>query len=172
MHAYTMEVAIQIALQVEYSRQQARTPVTARQGNSAPGSAQGGSPGNGTTSGPVPMELGLAEQRAICWFNCGRLAHMKRVCPAKGQQKPPFGKSSGSKVSCSSLDQEPGKCRTPVGAERPTGGDLSLRGGRVEGTRHGGLAPESLGTLESRKSSDRLLVLHGRVRGYGSPPES
>ncbi|GMF55569.1 unnamed protein product [Phytophthora fragariaefolia] len=37
------------------------------------------------------------------------------------------------------------------------------------GTSHGGLAPESLRTLESRESSDRLLVVHGRVRGYEYP---
>ncbi|GMF35161.1 unnamed protein product [Phytophthora fragariaefolia] len=35
--------------------------------------------------------------------------------------------------------------------------------------RHGGLAPESLRTLESRKSSDRMLVVHGRVWGYEYP---
>ncbi|GMF44018.1 unnamed protein product [Phytophthora fragariaefolia] len=65
--------------------------------------------------------------------------------------------------------QEPGKCRTPVGAGRPTGEHRSLHDGRVGGARHGGLAPERLGTLESRKSSDRLLVVHGRVWGYGYP---
>ncbi|GMF16766.1 unnamed protein product [Phytophthora fragariaefolia] len=97
VHANTMEEAIQIALQEEYSHRQARTPATAWQGNSAPGSAQGGSPGNGATSGPVPMELGLPEQRDIRCFGCGRLRRMKRVCPAKGQQKPSFGKSSVSK---------------------------------------------------------------------------
>ncbi|GMF52055.1 unnamed protein product [Phytophthora fragariaefolia] len=37
------------------------------------------------------------------------------------------------------------------------------------GTSHGGLAPESLRTLEWRESSDRLLVVHGRVRGYEYP---
>ncbi|GMF16767.1 unnamed protein product [Phytophthora fragariaefolia] len=61
------------------------------------------------------------------------------------------------------------KCRTPVGAGRPNGEDISLHDGRMGGTRHGGLAPESLGTLASRKSSDRLLVVHGRVRGYEYP---
>ncbi|GMF40514.1 unnamed protein product [Phytophthora fragariaefolia] len=103
------------------THRQARTPATAWQGNSAPGSPQGsGSPGGGATSRSVPMELGLAGQRDIRCFGCGRLGHMKRVCPARGQQKPSFGKSSGSK-------------------------------GR------------------SRKNSDRLLVVHGRVRGYECP---
>ncbi|GMF26345.1 unnamed protein product [Phytophthora fragariaefolia] len=96
-HANTMEEAIQIALHEGYSHRQVRTPATAWQGNSAPGSEQGGSPGNGATSGPVPMDLGLAEQRDIRCFGCGRLGHMKRLCPARGQQKPSFGKSSGSK---------------------------------------------------------------------------
>ncbi|GMF42902.1 unnamed protein product [Phytophthora fragariaefolia] len=93
VHANTMEEAIQ----EEYSHRQARTPATAWQINSAPGGAQGGSPGNGATSGPVPMELGLTEQRDIHRFGCGRLGHMKRVCPARGQQKPSFGKSPDSK---------------------------------------------------------------------------
>ncbi|GMG17869.1 unnamed protein product [Phytophthora fragariaefolia] len=131
VHANTMVEAIQIALQEEYSHRQARTPATAWQGNSAPGSAQDGSPGNGATSGPVPMELGLAEPRYIRCFGCGRLGHMKRVCPARGQQKPSFGKFSGSK-------------------------------GRVQQPRH-----KRQGN--SRKSSDRLLVVHGRVRGHEYP---
>ncbi|GMF45569.1 unnamed protein product [Phytophthora fragariaefolia] len=92
-HTNTMEEAIQIALQEGYSHRQARTPTTAWQGNSAPGSAQGGSPGYVATGGPVPMELALAEQRDIRCFDCGRLRDMKRVCPARGQQKPSFGKS-------------------------------------------------------------------------------
>ncbi|GMF53773.1 unnamed protein product [Phytophthora fragariaefolia] len=54
VHANTIEEAIQIALQEEYSHRQARTPATAWQGNSALGSEQVGSPGNGATSGPVP----------------------------------------------------------------------------------------------------------------------
>ncbi|GMF19272.1 unnamed protein product [Phytophthora fragariaefolia] len=128
-----MEEAIQIALQEEYSHRQARTPATAWQGNSAPGSAQGGSPGNGATSGPVPMELGLPEQRDIRCFGYGRLRRMKRVCPARGQQKPSFRKSSGSK-------------------------------GRVQQPR-----PKSQGNVGHQKSSDRLLVVNGRVRGYEYP---
>ncbi|GMF29516.1 unnamed protein product [Phytophthora fragariaefolia] len=140
VHANTMEEAIQMALQEEYSHRQAHTPATAWQGNPAPGSAQVDSPGNGATSGPVPMELGLAQQRDIRCFGCGRLGHMKRVCPARGQQKPSFGKSSGSK-------------------------------GRVEQPRpkRQGNVGHHLGTLESRKSSDRLLVVHGCVRGYAYP---
>ncbi|GMF33762.1 unnamed protein product [Phytophthora fragariaefolia] len=66
VHANTTEEAIQIALQKEYNHRQARTPATSWQGNSAPGSVQDGSPGNGATSGPVPMELGnIVPHKAI-----------------------------------------------------------------------------------------------------------
>ncbi|POM65346.1 LOW QUALITY PROTEIN: Pol protein [Phytophthora palmivora] len=39
----------------------------------------------------------------------------------------------------------------------------------ADGARHGGLAPESLGALETRESGGRLLVVHTYVRGYGDP---
>ncbi|GMF61831.1 unnamed protein product [Phytophthora fragariaefolia] len=155
VHANTMEEAIQIALHEEYSHRQARTPVPAWQGNSAPGSAQAGSPGNGATSEPVSMELGLAEQRDIRCFGCGRLGAHEVCLPSQRTAEAVLRevlRLEGSRTAAAT--QEPGKCKTPVGAGRPTGEDLSLHDGRVRGTRHGGLAPESLGTLESRKSSD------------------
>ncbi|POM58103.1 Hypothetical protein PHPALM_37301, partial [Phytophthora palmivora] len=65
--------------------------------------------------------------------------------------------------------QEPGELGSPVGAGRPTGEDLSPHGRSADGARHGGLAPESLGALETRKSSGGLLVVHASVRGYGDP---
>ncbi|KAG3008778.1 hypothetical protein PC128_g18302 [Phytophthora cactorum] len=40
-----------------------------------------------TSSGPVPMELRLAEQQDIRCYDCGRLGRMKRACPAGGQRK-------------------------------------------------------------------------------------
>ncbi|KAG2948998.1 hypothetical protein PC110_g7791 [Phytophthora cactorum] len=46
-----MEEAIQTALQEEYSHKQARTPVTAWQGNSQPSGMQSNNSGNGTTTG-------------------------------------------------------------------------------------------------------------------------
>ncbi|POM76491.1 Gag protein [Phytophthora palmivora] len=52
---------------------------------------------------------------------------------------------------------------------RPTGEDLSLRGRSEVGAHHEGLAPESLGALETRKSSGGLLVVPASVRGYGDP---
>ncbi|POM71787.1 LOW QUALITY PROTEIN: Reverse transcriptase, partial [Phytophthora palmivora] len=54
-------------------------------------------------------------------------------------------------------------------AGRPTGEDLSPHGRSADGARHGGLTPESLGALETRKSSSRLPVVHAYVRGYGDP---
>ncbi|KAJ8523769.1 hypothetical protein ON010_g17349 [Phytophthora cinnamomi] len=85
----TEEEAIAIALQEEYSHKQAR------QSNSIPGGAPNGGSGNGTSSGPVPMDLGMAEQHDILCFGCGKLGHMKRACPAGGQKKSysskPFG---------------------------------------------------------------------------------
>ncbi|KAE8988030.1 hypothetical protein PR003_g26777 [Phytophthora rubi] len=65
VQASTMEEAIQIALQEEYSHKQARTPATVWQSNPTYGGAPTGSPGNGATNGPVPMDLGMAEQSDI-----------------------------------------------------------------------------------------------------------
>ncbi|GMF14080.1 unnamed protein product [Phytophthora lilii] len=63
----------------------------------------------------------------------------------------------------------PEECRTPVGAGRPTGEDLSLHERCAGGAHHGGLAPESLCTLETEKGSDGLLVVQASVRGYSNP---
>ncbi|POM65484.1 LOW QUALITY PROTEIN: Hypothetical protein PHPALM_18790 [Phytophthora palmivora] len=65
--------------------------------------------------------------------------------------------------------QEPGELGSPVGAGRHTGEDLSPHGRSADGARHGGLTPENLGALETRKSSGGLLVVHASVRGYGDP---
>ncbi|POM79461.1 Gag protein [Phytophthora palmivora] len=62
-----------------------------------------------------------------------------------------------------------GELGSPVGAGRPAGEDLSPHGRSADGARHGGLAPESLGALQTRKSSGGLLVVHASVRGYGDP---
>ncbi|CEG35677.1 gag protein, partial [Plasmopara halstedii] len=56
VQASTLEEAIQVALQ--YSHRQARTPATTWPENSAPIN-------RANTGGPVPMELGSAEQRDI-----------------------------------------------------------------------------------------------------------
>ncbi|KAG2776585.1 hypothetical protein PC116_g28012 [Phytophthora cactorum] len=71
VQASTLEEAIQVALQEEYSHRQARTPASAWPGGSTPSS-------NLTApSGPVPMELGPTEQQDIRCYGCGRLDHMK-----------------------------------------------------------------------------------------------
>ncbi|KAG2787531.1 hypothetical protein Pcac1_g3214 [Phytophthora cactorum] len=81
VQASTLEEAIQVDLQEEYSHRQARTPASAWPGGSTPNS-------NRTSpSQPVPMELGLAEQQGIRCYGCGGLGHMKRACPAGGQRK-------------------------------------------------------------------------------------
>ncbi|KAG2762016.1 hypothetical protein PC116_g25250 [Phytophthora cactorum] len=80
VQASTLEEAIQVAHHEEYSHRQARTLAYVWPGGSTP-SANLTAP-----SGPVPMELGLAEQQDIRCYGCGRLDHMKRACPAGGQR--------------------------------------------------------------------------------------
>ncbi|POM77339.1 Hypothetical protein PHPALM_5288 [Phytophthora palmivora] len=59
--------------------------------------------------------------------------------------------------------QDPGELGSPLGAVRPTEEGLSPHGRSADDARHGGLAPESLGALETRKSSGGLLVVHASV---------
>ncbi|KAG2960117.1 hypothetical protein PC119_g26495 [Phytophthora cactorum] len=140
VQASTLEEAIQVDLQEEYSHRQARTPASAWPGGSTPNS-------NRTSpSQPVPMELGLAEQQGIRCYGCGGLGHMKRACPAGGQRKRFPPRPLGLK----------GRWQKP----RPRGqGNASDQD----------FAPESLCTLKSEKGSGGLLVLHARVRGYELP---
>ncbi|ETO58384.1 hypothetical protein F444_23239, partial [Phytophthora nicotianae P1976] len=73
----TLEEAIQVALQEEYSHRQARTPASAWPGCSSQ------NPTRASPSAPVPMELGAAEQHDVRCFGCVRLGHFKRDCPAE-----------------------------------------------------------------------------------------
>ncbi|POM58771.1 Pol protein, partial [Phytophthora palmivora] len=78
---------------------------------------------------------------------------MQRASPAGGQRKFP-SKPRGS--------------RNPWQKPRPKRhGNWGHQS--ADGARHGGLAPESLGALETRKSSGGLLVVHASVREYGDP---
>ncbi|POM73790.1 LOW QUALITY PROTEIN: Pol protein [Phytophthora palmivora] len=155
--------AIQIALPEEYSNRQARTPTSVWQGHNASTGAVQGAPATGASAGPVPMELGTAVQCSICCYGCGSSG----TCNVSAQRE---GKGSyllnlGARETSEAATQEPGEQGSPVGG-RPTGGDLSPHGRSADGAHHGGLAPESLGALETRAG---LLVVHASVRGYGDP---
>ncbi|POM65865.1 LOW QUALITY PROTEIN: Gag protein, partial [Phytophthora palmivora] len=142
-----------IALQEEYSHRQARTPTSVWQGHNASSGAVQGAPAAGASTEPVPMELGTAVQSSIRCYGCGKLGHMQRAYPAGGQRKFP-SKPRGSR----------GPWHKPRPKSQGNWGHQS-----ADGARHGGLAPESLGALEMRKSSGGLLVVHASVRGYGYP---
>ncbi|ETO99594.1 hypothetical protein F441_22990 [Phytophthora nicotianae CJ01A1] len=82
----TLEEAIQVALQEEYSHRQARTPASAWPGSSSQ------NPNRASPSALVPMELGAAEQHDIRCFGCGRLGHFKRDCLAERHRTPAYPK--------------------------------------------------------------------------------
>ncbi|KAK1931789.1 hypothetical protein P3T76_012721 [Phytophthora citrophthora] len=96
VQASTMEEAMQVTLQEEYSHTQAQPRASAWQGHSEPTAASASAPGNGAGSGPAPMDLGIAEQKRIRCFECGRFRHVRCVCPSGGQWKR-SSKPQGSK---------------------------------------------------------------------------
>ncbi|POM76461.1 Gag protein [Phytophthora palmivora] len=69
VHANTMEEAIQIAFQEEYSHRQARSPTSVWQGHNASTGAVQGAPAAGASTGPVPMELVLIDSGASTNFD-------------------------------------------------------------------------------------------------------
>ncbi|POM63554.1 Gag protein [Phytophthora palmivora] len=81
----TIEEAIQIALQEEYSHRQDRTPTSVWQGHNASIGAVRGAPATGANTGTVPMELGTVVQSSIRCYGFGKLGHMQRACPAGGE---------------------------------------------------------------------------------------
>ncbi|POM69283.1 LOW QUALITY PROTEIN: Gag protein [Phytophthora palmivora] len=85
---------------------------------------------------------------SIRCYGCGKLGHMQRACPAGGQRKFP-SKPRGSR----------GPWQKPRPKSQGNWGHHP-HGKSADGARHGGLAPESLGALETRKSSGGLLVVH------------
>ncbi|POM68955.1 Gag protein [Phytophthora palmivora] len=143
VRANTMEGAIQIALQEEYSHRQARTPTSVWQGHNASSGAVQGAPATGASTEPILMELGMAVQSSIrCygWGNSGT-CNVPALREGKGSSLPIL------RAREVSTTQEPGE-------------DISLHGRGADGALHGGLAPESLGALETRKSSGGLLEIH------------
>ncbi|POM69411.1 LOW QUALITY PROTEIN: Gag protein [Phytophthora palmivora] len=146
VHANTMEEAIQIALQEGYATDRLVLLRRCGKATMSTGAVQG-APVAGASTGPVPMELGTAVQSSIRCYGCGKLGHMQRACPAGGQRKFP-SKPRGSR----------GPWQKPRPKSQGNWGHQS-----ADGARHGGLAPESLGALETRKSSGGLLVVHART---------
>ncbi|POM71346.1 Hypothetical protein PHPALM_12101 [Phytophthora palmivora] len=151
VHVNTMEEAIQIALQEEYSHRQARTHMSVWQGHKQ-------------AQCKDLEQLELAQGRYP--WNWVRLYKAQSVTTDVGSlgtyNVPPLPEGNGSSLP-------------NLGARGARGGshDTRARGTGVTRVRtahaHGGLAPESLGALETRKSSGGLLVVHESVRGYGDP---
>ncbi|POM76707.1 Pol protein [Phytophthora palmivora] len=155
VHANTMEEAIQIALQEKYSHRQARTPTSVWQDHNESTSVVQRAPAAGASTGPVPMELRTELHPLLrMWVARAHSTYLPCGRAKEGLEEP----------VAEGTAQEPEELGSPVGAGRPTGEDLS-----ADGARHGGLAPESLGDLETRKSSGGLLVVHASERGYGYP---
>ncbi|POM67944.1 Gag protein [Phytophthora palmivora] len=146
VHANTMEEAIQIALHEEYSHRLPRTPTSVWQGHNASSGAVQRAPAAGLAPGRCH---GTGYGRT-------ELHSLLRMWEARG----PVAEAA---------TQEPGELGSPVGAGRPTGEDLSPHGRSADGARHGGLAPESRGAPETRKSGGGLLVVHASIPGYGDP---
>ncbi|POM72624.1 Gag protein, partial [Phytophthora palmivora] len=89
VHANTMEEAIQITLQEEYSHRQVRTPTSVWQGHNASTGVVQGAQATGASTGPVPIELGTAVQSSIRCYGCRKIGHMQRACPTGRQRKFP-----------------------------------------------------------------------------------
>ncbi|POM76627.1 LOW QUALITY PROTEIN: Hypothetical protein PHPALM_6112 [Phytophthora palmivora] len=161
VHVNTIEELIQIALQEEYNHRQARTPTSVRQGHNVSTDAVQGAPAAGTSTGPVPMELGTDVQSSIRCCGCG---HMQRACPEGGQRKFLFRPKGLNGQWPKPRPKSQGNSRGGAPYWRRFKSPWS-----AGGTRHGGLAPENLGALETRKISGRLLVVHASERAYGDP---
>ncbi|POM65967.1 Gag protein [Phytophthora palmivora] len=88
VHANTMEEAIQITLQEEYSHRQARTPTSVWQDHNASTGAVQEAPATGASTVPVPMELGTVVQSSIRCYGCGKLGHMQRAPCGRAKEVP------------------------------------------------------------------------------------
>ncbi|POM63376.1 Hypothetical protein PHPALM_21237 [Phytophthora palmivora] len=153
VHANTMEEAIQIAPQEEYSLRQARTPTSLRKDHDASTGAVQGGPATGASTGSVPMELSMPYRAPSVATDVGSSG----ACNVPAWLERPVAETT---------TEEPGELGSPVGAGRPTGEDLSPHGRSADAARHGGLAPESLGALEARKNSFRILIDSGASTNF------
>ncbi|POM66965.1 LOW QUALITY PROTEIN: Pol protein [Phytophthora palmivora] len=154
VYANTMEVAIQIALQEEYSHRQARTPTPAWQGHNASTGAVQEAPAAGASTGTVWVRPYRAPS-AVTNVGSSGTCNVPVLREGKGSSLPDLRarEASGKNYDLKSQGNW-GRSKSPWSAD---------------GAHHGGLAPESLGALETRKSSGGLLVVHASVRGYGDP---
>ncbi|POM60850.1 Gag protein [Phytophthora palmivora] len=130
VHANTMEEAIQIALQEEYSHHQDRTPTSVWQGHNASTGAVQGAPAAGASTGPVPMELGTAPSVATDVGSSGT-CNVPALREGKGSSLPNLGARGARGRS-----HDP-SARGTVGAGRPTGEDLSPHGRSAVAGTHG-----------------------------------
>ncbi|POM66774.1 LOW QUALITY PROTEIN: Hypothetical protein PHPALM_17312 [Phytophthora palmivora] len=103
---------------------------------------------------------------SIRCYRRGKFGNMQRVCPAGGQRKFP-SKPRGSRGPWQKpRPKRQGNWGHQYGG-RPAGEDLSPMS--ADGAHRGGLSPESLGALETIKSSGGLLVVHASAREYRDP---
>ncbi|POM60117.1 Gag protein [Phytophthora palmivora] len=138
VHANTMEEAIQIALQEEYSHRQARTPTSVWQGHNASSGAVQGAPAAGASTN---------------WVRLYRAPSVATDVETSGTCNVP------------ALREGKGSYLPNLGAREASGRNHDPR---ARGTGVTSLAPESLGALETRKSSGGLLVVHASsVAGNG-----
>ncbi|POM62544.1 LOW QUALITY PROTEIN: Gag protein [Phytophthora palmivora] len=160
MHANTMEEAIQIALQEEYSHRQARTPTSVWQGHNAPSGAVQGAPAAGASTGLVPMELGTAEQSSIVVRMDMESSGTSNVTALRKGNRNSLPNLRARKVSGKSHDKASGELGSSVGVISRGGAPYWGKSKSPWGVGGARFVPESLGALETRTSSGGLLVVH------------
>ncbi|POM65649.1 Gag protein [Phytophthora palmivora] len=82
---HTMEEEIQIAIQAEYSHNQACTPTSRWQGHNVSTGAAQGAQETGASTGSVLMELGTVVQSAIGCYGWGSSCNVPALREGKGR---------------------------------------------------------------------------------------